>query len=169
MDLCGQGDFLKELGVSKGLSVCLGHDYTRCGLPSETLDKFDGNLMKEDVWKRIDNWIDTNGNPDLIICAAKGGTEALWEWGKWNELMWFHEYSRACFFILLRKMAEILAEGGVLLMDFRHCQISFSLWLKSKGKKVFNKLPGNTSTVVDIDIGVLKVTKVRGLGWFHTP
>lgn len=163
MDLCGQGDFLEELGVSKGLSVCLGHDYTRCGLPSETLDKFDGNLMKEEVWEKIDNWMGTYGNPDLIVCAAEGGAEALWGWGKWNELKGFHEYSRACFFILLRKMTEILAEGGILLMDFRHCDISFSLWLEGKGQRMFNKLPGNTSVMIDTDIRVLKVTKARGL------
>lgn len=162
IDFCGQGDFLTELGVDIGLSVCLGHNFRHCQPASATLDKWDADLMENETWIRIDGWVYTNGKPDLIVCAPLGGHRTFWDWGREQispSLSYFgYQHSREIFFILVNKMTQMLADGGTLLVEFKYNH-DLKSWVNQV--ETLNSLPDNLS--VDIRAGVLRITKVPPL------
>jgi hypothetical protein len=156
MDLCGQGDILTTLGVTKGISVCLAHDYTRCAPPSDILTKLDGNLMLNDTWHTIDQWTKNNGNPDLIICAPGGLADRMWDWGRSHYFTNEHQYAPASIFLLLQKMISMLSSDGALLLDFQHSLIYRFL----RNKKIYDHIPGDLAFKVNTNYKVLKISRM---------
>jgi len=170
IDLCGQGDFLAELGATAGLSVCLGHDYKRCQEPTGTIVKIDADLLLNQSWERIDQWIADHGKPDLVVCAPGSGNRYFFDWQRENTFPKYHDYqyhtySRATFFALLWKITDILAENGVLLLDFQHSEKRF-LWLQKsrqywlENPNLYQQLPGNIAVDVNLKEGVLAIRKI---------
>ncbi|PIS15671.1 hypothetical protein COT62_02470 [Candidatus Roizmanbacteria bacterium CG09_land_8_20_14_0_10_41_9] len=156
MDLCGQGDFLAELGATKGISVCLRHYFKRCALPSDVLDKVDANLLENQTWDILDQWVSLNGNPDLIVCAPGGAVEALLDWGAFDDDTGRFKHSRATFFWLLKKMTALLSQDGTLLFELQRGNTRY--WLSNT--RIFNHLPGDIAVSVNAAVGVLRVTKI---------
>lgn len=159
IDLCGQGDFLSELGVTRGLSICLQHDYSRCEHGSVTLQKFDGDLMDNKTWNKADRWIKTNGHPNLIVCAPGGGAESLWDWGptKPNDPE-IHTYARTTFLQHTLKMFSWLSNGGSMFVEFCNSE-SIPAWMEYMGPKLFEKSIQKADISVNTKYRVLRITK----------
>lgn len=73
----------------------------------------------------------------------------------------YHNHSTELFFVMLKKMTEMLAENGTLLIDFQHTSSYLKGWLEQL--KTLNSLPGNLSVTVSARSGVLRITKVPPL------